>query len=81
MAQLSKQHLRYDPYKNFKFRVKFAISTNYVAGVTKMSALKRTTEIVEHREGGRSSMSRKLPSLRREGAAGEPVLPQHRGDA
>ena len=52
MAQFSKQPLRYDPYKNFKFRVKFGTSPDYVAGVSKVSALKRTTEVVEHREGG-----------------------------
>ena len=42
---------RFDPYKNFKFRVKWG-ATGYVAGVSKVSALKRTTEMVEHREGG-----------------------------
>jgi phage tail-like protein len=61
MAQFSKQPLRYDPYKNFKFRVKFGTSPSYVAGVSKLSALKRTTEVVEHREGGDPSMSRKSP--------------------
>jgi phage tail-like protein len=61
MAQFSKQPLRYDPYKNFKFRVKFGTSPSYVAGVCKVSALKRTTEVVEHREGGDPSMSRKSP--------------------
>ena len=61
MAPFSKQPLRYDPYKNFKFRVKFGTSPSYVAGVSKVSALKLTTEIVEHREGGDPSMSRKSP--------------------
>jgi phage tail-like protein len=61
MAQFSKQPLRFDPYKNFKFRVKFGTSTSYVAGVSKMSSLKRTTDVVEHREGGDPSMSRKSP--------------------
>ena len=41
---------RFDPYKNFKFRVKW--DGRYVAGVSKVSALKRTTEVVKHREGG-----------------------------
>lgn len=50
---------RYDPYKNFKFRVK--IGPNYVAGVSKVSGLKRTTEVVKHREGGDPSSSRKSP--------------------
>jgi len=50
---------RFDPYKNFKFRVKW--DGKYVAGVSKMSALKRTTEAVKHREGGDPSSSRKSP--------------------
>ena len=50
MAQFSVNAYRFDPYKNFKFRVKW--DGKYVAGVSKVSALKRTTEVVEHREGG-----------------------------
>ena len=50
---------RFDPYKNFKFRVKW--DQRYVAGVSKMGALKRTTEAVKHREGGDPSSSRKSP--------------------
>lgn len=63
MPQFSKQPLRLDPYKNFKFRVKFGGSTSYVAGVSKMSALKRTTAVVEHREGGDPSTPHKSPGL------------------
>jgi phage tail-like protein len=61
MAQFSVNPKRFDPYKNFKFRVKFGDSPNYVAGVSKCSALKRTTEVVKHREGGDPSSSRKSP--------------------
>jgi phage tail-like protein len=50
---------RFDPYKNFKFRVKW--DGRYVAGVSKMTALKRTTEVVRHRNGGDPSSSRKSP--------------------
>jgi len=50
---------RYDPYKNFKFRVKW--DGRYVAGISKVSALKRTTEVVRHRTGGDPSSSRKSP--------------------
>jgi phage tail-like protein len=50
---------RFDPYKNFKFRLKW--DGRYVAGVSKVSALKRTTEVVEHRAGGDPSTSRKSP--------------------
>ena len=50
---------RLDPYKNFKFRVKW--DNQYVAGVSKVSTLKRTTEVVKHRDGGDESSSRKSP--------------------
>jgi phage tail-like protein len=59
MAQFSVNATRFDPYKNFKFRVKW--DGRYVAGISKVSALKRTTEVVEHREGGDPSTSRKSP--------------------
>jgi phage tail-like protein len=59
MAQFSVNTHRFDPYKNFKFRIKW--DGRYVAGVSKVSALKRITEVVEHREGGDPSMTRKSP--------------------
>ena len=59
MAQFSVNAQRFDPYKNFKFRVKW--DGKYVAGVSKCSALKRSTEVVKHREGGDPSSSRKSP--------------------
>src|SRR5215813_7401613 len=61
MPPFTKQPLRFDPYKNFKFRIKFGTNPNYVAGISKISALRRTTEVVEHREGGDPSTSRKSP--------------------
>jgi phage tail-like protein len=60
MAQFSVNAQRFDPYKNFKFRVK-GEDNKYVAGASKVSALKRTTEVVKHREGGDPSSSRKSP--------------------
>jgi phage tail-like protein len=59
MAQFSVNAQRFDPYKNFKFRVKW--DGKYVAGVSKVGSLKRTTEVVKHREGGDPSSSRKSP--------------------
>jgi phage tail-like protein len=59
MAQFSVNATRFDPYKNFKFRVKW--DGRYVAGISKVGALKRTTEVVEHREGGDPSTGRKSP--------------------
>lgn len=50
---------RFDPYKNFKFRVKW--DGRYVAGISKVGTLKRTTEVVEHRVGGDPSTVRKSP--------------------
>jgi phage tail-like protein len=60
MAQFSVNAERFDPYKNFKFRVKW--DGRYVAGVSKVGALKRTTDVVDHREGGDPSMVRKSPA-------------------
>ena len=60
MAQFSVNTQRFDPYKNFKFRVKW--DGKYVAGVSKVGALKLSTEAVTHREGGDPSSSRLSPS-------------------
>lgn len=60
MAQFPVNTHRFDPYKNMKFRVKW--DGRYVAGVSKVSALKRSTEVVSHREGGDPSTSRQSPS-------------------
>src|SRR5512143_4030035 len=59
MAQFSVNTHRFDPYKNFKFRVRW--DGKPVAGISKISVLKRTTEVVKHREGGDPSSSRKSP--------------------
>lgn len=59
MAEFVANAQRFDPYKNFKFRLKW--DGRYVAGISKVSMLKRTTEVVKHREGGDSSTSRKSP--------------------
>src|SRR3984957_12920051 len=59
MAIFPANPTRLDPYKNFKFRLKW--DGQYVAAVSKMSSLKRTTEVVEHRSGGDPSTSHKSP--------------------
>ena len=59
MAQFTVNPTRFDPYKNFKFRVKW--DGKYVAGISEVGALKRTTEPVKHREGGDPSTARKPP--------------------
>jgi phage tail-like protein len=50
---------RFDPYKNFKFRVKW--DGRHVAGVSKVSALKRTTEVIEARDGSDPGRTNRLP--------------------
>jgi len=59
MAKFSVNAQRFDPYKNFKFRVRW--DGRYVAGVSKVGALKRTTTPITHREGGDPSTERKSP--------------------
>lgn len=59
MAEFTVNPRRFDPYKNFKFRLKW--DGRYVAGVSKCSSLRRSTEVIEHREGGDNSTSRKSP--------------------
>jgi phage tail-like protein len=60
MVKFTTNANRVDPYKAFKFRVRLP-DGDYVAGVSKVSSLKRTTEVVKHREGGDPSTSRKSP--------------------
>lgn len=50
---------RSDPYKDFKFRVKW--EGRHVAGISRVSPLKRTTDVVRHREGGDPSADRRSP--------------------
>lgn len=63
MPEFTVNPARVDPYKNYKFRIKW--DGRYVAGISRVSALVRTTEVVEHREGGDPSMSHKSPGLTR----------------
>jgi phage tail-like protein len=59
MAQFTVNAQRFDPYKNFKFRVKW--DGKYVAGISKVGALKKEVTPVEHRHGGDPSHVRKSP--------------------
>jgi len=59
MTQFSVNTHRFDPYKNFKFRIKW--DGRYVAGVSRISSLKRSTVPVVHREGSNPSISRVSP--------------------
>ena len=61
MAKRKVKAQRFDPYKNFKFRVKW--DGRVIAGVSKVSALKRSTDVVDYREGGNPSTTHKSPGL------------------
>ncbi len=58
-AGFEKNAHRYDPYKNYKFRI--VMDEKPVLGVQKVGALKRTTEVVKYREGGENSVEHKSP--------------------
>ena len=59
MAQFTVNPERFDPYKNYKFLVKW--DGRYVAGVSKISPLKKTVEVIDHRSGGDPSTTRHSP--------------------
>jgi phage tail-like protein len=59
MPQFTVNPHRFDPYKQFKFRVKW--NGKYSPGISQVSGLRRTTEVVSHREGGDPSLIRKSP--------------------
>lgn len=61
MVKFSVNPFRADPYKNFKFLVKW--DGKVVAGMSNMSALKRTTQVIKYREGGDPSTTHKSPGL------------------
>jgi phage tail-like protein len=59
MAQFAVNVNRFDPYKGFKFHVKW--DGRIIAGISRVSALKRTTEVVDHREGSDPNQPRPSP--------------------
>jgi phage tail-like protein len=63
MAGFTVNPTRFDPYKNFKFRIKW--DGRYVAGVSRISDLHRITQVIEFREGGDPSSSRRSPGVTR----------------
>ena len=63
MPEFSVNPHRFDPYKSFKFRVKW--DGRYVAGVSRISGLRRATDVVEQRDGGDPNFTRKSPGVTR----------------
>lgn len=59
MAEFVANPQRHDPYKNFKFRVGW--DGRVVAGISRISGLRRSAQVISHREGGGLSVERKSP--------------------
>jgi phage tail-like protein len=59
VAEFTVNANRFDPYKQFKFRVQW--DGRVVAGVDRVSALRRETEVVVHRSGADPSQQRRSP--------------------
>jgi phage tail-like protein len=51
---------RFDPYKSYRFLVYFGTSTQPVAGVSKVSAIKRSSDVIEYKEGGNALIRKGL---------------------
>jgi phage tail-like protein len=51
---------RFDPYKNYRFRVYFGTATSPVAGVSKVGGLKRSSDPIEYKEGGNTIIRKGL---------------------
>jgi phage tail-like protein len=43
---------RFDPYKSFRFLVYFGESTSPVAGISKVTGMKRSSDVIDYKEGG-----------------------------
>jgi phage tail-like protein len=61
MSPAKKSRRSVDPYHGYTFRVRW--DGRVVAGITSVSALKRSTQVVEYREGGNTGATRKLPGV------------------
>jgi phage tail-like protein len=57
---------RFDPYKNYRFLVYFGTSTTAVAAVSKVTALKRSSDPIDYREGGNAIILKGLGRMKYE---------------
>jgi len=51
---------RFDPYKAFRFLVYLEQSTSPVAGISKVGGLKRSSDVIEYKEGGNTLIRKGL---------------------
>jgi phage tail-like protein len=61
MAEFTVNPTRFDPLKGFNFRVKW--DGEFIPGITRVSALRRTTDVVTERQGGEPSNLRRSPGI------------------
>lgn len=61
MPSFSVNPQRVDPYRQFKFRVRW--DGRYVAGVSRVTPLRRRTQVISHREGGDPSVQHRSPGV------------------
>jgi len=57
---------RFDPYKSYRFLVYFQGSSQPVAGVSKVGALKRSSDVIEYKEGGNAIIRKGLGRMKYE---------------
>src|SRR5437660_9257861 len=51
---------RFDPYKSYAFLVYFGTNTTPVAGISKVTGLKRSSDPIEYKEGGNAIIRKGL---------------------
>ena len=61
LSEFSVNPHRLDPYKNHRFRVKW--DGRYVAGISRVSPLRRTTAVITHRSGADANLLRRSPGV------------------
>ena len=62
---------RYDPWKAYRFLLYFGKSTTPVAAVSKVGALKRSSDVIEYKEGGDALIRKGLGRMKYEAITAE----------
>jgi phage tail-like protein len=67
---------RFDPYKNYRFLLFFGQSTTPVAAVSKITAIKRSNDVIEYKEGGNAIILKGLGRMKYEPITAERGISQ-----
>ena len=77
MAEFTANNVnRFDPYKAYRFLVYFGTSTTPVAAVSKVGALKRSSDVIEYKEGGNAIILKELGRMKYEAITAERGITQ-----